>query len=85
MKKDFAVEKQMFEQKSQAEKSLLEVKTANLEETVKAQTAEVVSLKKSLAEAHQQSQSLATSVVESAAAIRQKAQESVEREEKKKE
>lgn len=84
-KKDFAVEKQLFEQKSSAEKGILEVKVANLEDIIKNQSAEIVSLKKALAEAHQQSQSLATSVVESAAAIRQKAQESVEREEKKKE
>lgn len=82
LKKDFATEKQLFQQKHESEKGILQVKISNFEEIIKTQSAEVVSLKQSAFDAHNRAQLLATTVVESASVKRQQEEERREREEK---
>ncbi|MBL7150289.1 MAG: hypothetical protein ISS84_01580 [Candidatus Pacebacteria bacterium] len=77
LRKDFATEKQMLEQKFSAEKGILEVKNNNLEALIKNQSSEMTSLKQSLTEANQRAQNLATSVIEGA---KRQEQEKKERE-----
>lgn len=66
LQKDFAVQKQMAEQQWGAKENILEAKIENLQEILKNQSLEIVSLKKSLAEASQRAQNLATAIVENA-------------------
>lgn len=66
LQKDFAVQKQLTEQQRDSEKHILEAKIENLQEILKNQNLEIASLKKSLAEANQRAQNLATAIVENA-------------------
>lgn len=82
MQKDFAVQKQLNEQQHDSEKNILQAKIENLQETLKNQNLEIASLKKSLSEANQRAQNLATVIVENASG-RLAAKPGEEREEKK--
>jgi len=66
MQKNFDVQSQILEQKRKAEKDVLEAKINNLQEVAKSQAAEIGILKKSLSEANQRAQDLATTIVENA-------------------
>lgn len=66
LQKDFAVQKQLTEQQRDAEKNILSAKLENLQEILKNQNLEIASLKKSLSEANQRAQNLATAIVENA-------------------
>ncbi len=66
LQKDFAIEKQISQQQWSSEKMMLEAKNNNLLETIKSQSSEIISLKKSLADANQRAQDLATAVIENA-------------------
>ena len=66
LQKDFAVQKQLAEQQRDSEKNILEAKIENLQEILKNQNLEITSLKKSLSEANQRAQNLATVIVENA-------------------
>lgn len=83
LQKDFAVQKQLAEQQRDSEKNILEAKIDNLQEILKNQNLEIVSLKKSLAEANQRAQNLATAIVENASGRPTKPSEDKEYENKK--
>jgi len=68
LRKEFDTEKQIKDQKYSSEKEMLESRIGSLQETIKNQTDEVVSLKKALAESNQRAQDLATTMVENASA-----------------
>ena len=65
LKKDFEIEKKLMEQDWSAKVQMLEIKTANLQETIKNQLVEIKSLKDALNQASAQSQKLAATVIES--------------------
>ena len=71
LNKDFAVEKRISEQERLAEKNMLEAKIFALQETIKNQIMEIKSLKDALNIANQQAQTLAATVVESMAGMKQ--------------
>jgi len=62
--KEFDVEKRLLTQEWKSDKGLLDVKIVNLEELIKNQHVEIMSLKASLATANNQAQTLASTVVE---------------------
>ncbi|MFH1564780.1 MAG: hypothetical protein ABIC82_02940 [bacterium] len=66
LQKDFDVQKQIAESRWNSEKNMFEVRINNSQEIIKNQNAEIMSLKKSLYEANQRAQSLATTIVENA-------------------
>lgn len=66
LQKDFSIEKQIAEQQRSSEKMMLEAKNNTLQELIKSQTSEIISLKKSLSEASQHAQDLAAAVIENA-------------------
>lgn len=71
LRKDFATEKRLLEQEWKAEKNMLEAKLQSLQELLKNQTAEIISLKTALTGANQQAQSLAATVIESVSGAKQ--------------
>jgi len=71
LNKEFSVEKRITEQERMAEKNMLEARTSALQETIKNQTIEMKSLKDALNIANQQAQTLAATVVESMAGMKQ--------------
>lgn len=71
MQKDFDTEKRIFDQKSISDKAMFESKIENLQEAIKSQSAEIISLKKSLAESNQRAQDLATTIVENVSGSKQ--------------
>ncbi len=71
MRKDFAVEKRLAEQEWRAEKNAYEAKIAGLQENAKAAAAEIKSLKDSLAASNQHAQTLAATVIEGMAGMKQ--------------
>ncbi len=85
LQKDFDVQKQLSEEKCNSAKNILETKLENLQEIMKNQNIEIASLKKSLYEANQKAQSLATTIVENASIGKMRQNEEREKEEKKKE
>lgn len=66
LQKDFSIQKQILEQQWTSEKMILETKVGNLQELIKNQISEIISLKKSLSEANQRAQDLAAAVIENA-------------------
>lgn len=71
LQKDFDAQKQITESKWLSEKNMLEAKIENLQEIMKNQNTEIASLKKSLSDANQRAQNLATTIVENASGGRQ--------------
>lgn len=80
--KDFAIQKQLAEQQRDSEKNILEAKIDNLQEILKNYNVEIASLKKSLSEANQRAQNLATAIVENASGRPTKPSEDKEKEDK---
>lgn len=66
LQKDFNVQRQIAESQWNSEKNMFEVRIDNSQEIIKNQNTEIASLKKSLYEANQRAQSLATTIVENA-------------------
>lgn len=85
LQKDFDVQKQLSEEKWNSVKNLLEAKLDNLQEISKNQNIEIASLKKSLYEANQKAQSLATTIVENASVGKMRQNEEREKEAKREE
>lgn len=85
LQKDFDVKRELAEEKWNSVKNILEAKLDNLQEILKNQNIEIASLKKSLYEANQKAQSLATTIVENASVGKMRQNEEREKEEKKRE
>lgn len=66
LQKDFTIQKKITETQWLAEKKMFETKISNLQDTIKSQNIEIVSLKKALSEASQKAQSLAIAVIQNA-------------------
>lgn len=85
LQKDFDVQKQLSEEKWNSAKNILEAKLDNSQEILKNQNIEIASFKKSLYEANQKAQSLATIIVENASVGKMRQNEEREKEAKKEE
>lgn len=81
LRKEFAVQKQISEERWLSEKKMFEVKINNLQENINNQSAEIASLKNLLSEANQRAQELATTIIENVSKSKQlKLVESVQKE-----
>ncbi|MFH1030253.1 MAG: hypothetical protein V1770_03270 [bacterium] len=85
LQKDFDAQKQISESKWLSEKNLLEAKIDNLQEIMRNQNMEITSLKKSLYEANQRAQNLATTIVENASGGKMRQNEERDKEARKEE
>lgn len=85
LQKDFDVQKQISESRWSSEKNMLEAKIDNLQEIMRNQNMEITSLKKSLYEANQRAQNLATTIVENASGGKMRQSEERDKEARKEE